>query len=77
MSKLKNFLGNSNQFFTHKIIEEDGGYNYFFDVHITGLVLVTRENISTEEFKYANGGFDLSSAISNRVSLDYKNINEL
>lgn len=54
-----------------KIGEGESGYNYYAYVHPMGQVIIMREQISSEDILFADGGLSLTTAWADRVTLDY------
>lgn len=61
----------------HFVNEEEAGFNYYGFVHPSGQVIVMREEIATKDILYADGGFNLTNAFTNRVTLDYKELSKI
>lgn len=61
----------------HFIKEGEVGFNYYGFVHPSGQVIVMREEITTKDILYADGGFNLTNALTDRVSLDYKELSKI
>ena len=64
-------------FYFHKQSLAEGGYNYYGRIHRSGRVLVMRQEVSSENALYADGGWDFDTAWTGRTSLTYKQINLL
>ena len=64
-------------FYLHKQEENEGGYSYYVYLHRLGKVIVRRISSDEGTIDYADGGYNLASAFSNRASLDYKEITKL
>ena len=69
------FVQGIGNFYYHKQELAAGGYNYYGYIHRTGRVLMLREEISSDNILYANGGITFDTAWTNRVTLTYTNIN--
>jgi len=64
-------------FYFHKQALTESGFNYYGRIHRLGRVLIMRENISTGNIDYADGGFNFDDNWADRANLDYKAINKL
>lgn len=54
-----------------RVAEGESGYNYYAYIHPKGQVIILRENTDGTEYKYADGGFDLTTAWTGRAGLTY------
>lgn len=62
----------------HKVAEGEAGFNYYGYVHSArGQVIIMREEIAIKCYLYADGGFNLNQAWTDRASLAYKTINKI
>jgi len=66
------------EFVFHKqTIVVESGYNYFLYTHPRGQIAMMRISEDNSETLYADGGFNKTSAWTNRASLNYKYYDEL
>ncbi len=76
---MTDFLGGGiGSFYYHKQDLAAGGYNYKGYIHRTGVILITREEISSGNMLYARGTFgDFDTTWTNRASLTYVQISSI
>ena len=60
-----------------RVFENEDGYNYFIYLHPEGQIIVMRQKTDETELKFADGKFELTDAIDDRVSLDYVERDEI
>jgi hypothetical protein len=63
-------------FFIHAVYESEDGYNYYGFMSRGGQSYIMRENISTSQIDYTNGGYRLAD-IDDRATLTYTDITRL
>jgi hypothetical protein len=63
----------SGAYFIHSVYESETGYNYYGFMHRGGQSYIMRENISTSQIDYADGGYRLAN-IADRATLTYEDI---
>ena len=61
-------------YFIHEVAKDESGYNYYGYMAKDGSVIIFRENIAGTQYRYANGGLDLTGSWTNRATLNYKTI---
>lgn len=69
---MTNFFGQTDKFGFYKSILDEGGYNYYIKIHVTGLILVLRENLTGTIIMYADGGYNITTTESDYATLEYK-----
>jgi len=64
------------EYIIHKIVENEGGYNYYLYIHPKGQAIIMREKIDSTEYKYKDAGRG-STGWNDRASGDYKDYDDL